>query len=214
MKLIFVNEIIEIIVRKNNEINPIKKKEKANDHKKLLAQEKVSNNKSLDENSQTMTIPQPKGLEKNKKIAVKLQIPMESMFHENEMHEAKTNSIVERMDDLELEPIESVKPIKPYELEKPTFEEISENLSDSDKENQDCLNFEDKRRIGDSNQSKIKKQDDFINLEEKIMAEVKHKSPPQSKNNKIKKQDLLKMIFQLNEVFKNKKKNYLSIIIC
>ena len=204
MKLIFVNEIIEIIVRKNNEINPIKKKEKVNDHKKLLAQEKVSN-KSFDENSQTMTIPQPKVLEKNKKIAVKLQIPMETMFHEDEMYEAKTNSIVERMNDLELEPVESVKLIKPHELEKPTLEEISENLSDSDKENQDCLNFEDKRN-GDLSQSKnckIKKEDDFLNLEEKIMGETRHKSP-QAKNNKIRKQDLLKMIFQLNEVYKNK----------
>ena len=204
MKLILVNEIIETIVRKNNEINPIKKKEKVNDHKKLLAQENVSNNKSFDENSQTMTIPQPKkGLEKNKKMAVKLQIPMETMVHENKMYEAKTNSFVERMDDLELEPIESVKPVKPHELEKPTLEEISENFSDSDKENQDCLNFEDKR-IGDSSQSKIKNHDDFLNIEEKIMAEAKHKSPSQSKNNKIKKQDLLKMIFQLNEVYKNK----------
>ena len=132
MKLILVNEIIETIVRKNNEINPIKKKEKVNDHKKLLAQENVSNNKSFDENSQTMTIPQPKGLEKNKKMAVKLQIPMETMVHENKMYEAKTNSFVERMDDLELEPIESVKPVKPHELEKPTLEEISENFSDSD----------------------------------------------------------------------------------
>lgn len=195
MKLIFVNEIIEIIVRKNNEINPVKKKEKANDHKKLLAQEKASNNKSFDENSQN------KNLEKNKKIGFKIQISNETMFNENEMNEAKNNSIAEKMEDLELESVQPVKLIKPHELEKPTLEENSENLSDSDKENENCLNLE-KQTIGDKVQIKnnnFNNHDNILNFEEKI--KTREICPPQVRNNKIRKQDLLKMIFQLNEVF-------------
>lgn len=195
VKLIFVNEIIEIIVRKNNEINPVKKKEKANDHKKLLAQEKASNNKSFDENSQN------KNLEKNKKIGFKIQISNETMFNENEMNEAKNNSIAEKMEDLELESVQPVKLIKPHELEKPTLEENSENLSDSDKENENCLNLE-KQTIGDKVQIKnnnFNNHDNILNFEEKI--KTREICPPQVRNNKIRKQDLLKMIFQLNEVF-------------
>ena len=179
-----------MLVKKKKELNPAKKKEKVLEQKKSLFEAKNVTEPTDIFELKTMSpknrIVQISNSERNKKPAKSSKATSEQipLNNESNINEMKRNNFNENLADDDFEEVEPVKFIKPQELEKPSLEEISEEESESDKENKKTLNVE----------------ENLHKVQEFLPKAILQAESVEKKKNKLKKQDLLKMIYQLNEV--------------